>query len=64
MIAWLLVLRGRLRLRHGYCPWCESYPPRPGCPVCACSATYGAGLTIAERETWMQRWRHLIDTLR
>lgn len=54
---------GRYLLRGGYCPACNSSPPRPTCPVCRGSYDYGrhasgigGPLSAADRVEWRRRW--------
>ena len=47
---------GRLWLRNGYCPQCNSSPPRPGCWVCNGELRYGPDLTPSVKRWWRVLW--------
>lgn len=62
-MTWLRYWAGRWRLRHGFCPACNSSPPRPSCPVCEGSYEYGrhasglgGPLPPETRWLWRNRW--------
>lgn len=48
--------RGVLRLRHGYCPLCNSSPPRKSCPVCLGDCKYGYEADSSKRLVWRERF--------
>lgn len=54
--GWSTYWRGRRRLRFGWCPRCNSSPPRPDCDVCEGTYEYGPALTPARRLLWRARW--------
>lgn len=55
---------GRYLLRMGYCPSCNSSPPRATCPVCWGERDYGPRLSDLDRIRWRSRWDALRDVLR
>jgi hypothetical protein len=48
--------RGRYRLRFGFCPNCNSSPPKTSCFVCRGSHDYYPMLTAHDRMLWRARW--------
>lgn len=50
---------GRRRLRYGFCPLCNSSPPRPDCPVCEGDRLYGSLASAEKRAVWSERWEAL-----
>lgn len=56
MSLWVRI-RARWRLRRGYCPLCNSSPPRPGCPVCEGRREYGPMAGALRKNVLLYRWR-------
>lgn len=50
---------GRLALRRGWCPLCNSSPPRQNCRVCLGTRDYGPHQSTAEAQAWARRWANL-----
>lgn len=55
-VHWLRYWFGRCGLRNGWCPACNSSPPRQQCRVCEGSYAYGPVLTERRRRDWRMRW--------
>ena len=53
---WWVRLRGRARLRAGFCPACYSSPPLPDCPICRGTYDYGAAAPDWVVANWRDRW--------
>lgn len=51
--------QGRYRLRHGFCPWCNSSPPEEGCEICYGSYSYGPKAGQVRRRYWRIKWDQL-----
>lgn len=47
---------GRYHLRMGYCPACNSSPPRLDCLVCHGARQYGPSITPLDQLRWRNRW--------
>lgn len=56
----LIWWRGILRLRHGYCPLCNSSPPDVSCQVCLGSRVYGYEATSGRRLIWRKRFQTIL----
>lgn len=54
--------RGRWRLHFGWCPECNSSPPRLFCPVCQGSHKYGTHDENAPLR--IDRWRRIWESRR
>jgi len=52
--------RGLMRLSYGYCPICNSSPPRKSCPVCFGSHVYGYELSTDNRLIWKNRFAVIV----
>lgn len=64
MRRYILYLSGLLRLRFGFCPWCNSSPPDPACPVCLGDQKYwGKNVDENKRAVWKSRFMHEIGRL-
>lgn len=48
---------GWWRLRYGFCPLCNSSPPRRDCPVCEGDPHYWREADAAKRAMWRERYR-------
>lgn len=57
-------LRGSWRLRRGYCPLCNSSPPRPSCPVCEGRHDYGPLIGGLRRNVLIYRWHNYLDEVK
>lgn len=49
-------ISGGWRLRFGFCPMCDSSPPRQDCPVCLGSYEYGHQVSADKRREWWDRY--------
>jgi hypothetical protein len=53
-------IKGWWRLKFGYCPLCDSSPPRKDCPICIGSYEYGQDANDAVRGLWRERYIHML----
>ena len=53
---WLKYWIGISRLRHGFCPECNSSPPRPDCVICTGEHNYGRGMNPWVKAIWRDGW--------
>lgn len=60
---WLRYWFGRYGLRHGWCPACNSSPPRSECRVCEGTHEYGPQLSDLRRALWRDRFDRLTGRL-
>lgn len=60
-LSWGRYWRGRWRLLLGFCPLCNSSPPRRICPICQGSYVYGRKHLSDRRKA---KWRARLDALR
>ncbi len=54
-------LSGWWRLKFGFCPMCDSSPPRNECPVCGGSYKYGHYLDKTGRKLWWDRYLFYVE---
>lgn len=64
MIRWLLYWRGRIRIRSGRCPFCNSSPPSLDCPICEGTPDYGKDLDDGEKYAWQMKWTQIFRVLK
>lgn len=56
LLDWIMYWQGRLRLRHGWCPSCNSSPPSLDCCICFGDRDYGPRISEFTRARWAYRW--------
>jgi len=42
------------RLKHGFCPLCNSSPPDKSCPVCYGTYMYGNQISEYRQKKWLE----------
>lgn len=57
MINIYLWIRGKRRIRHGYCPKCNSSPPDFECTVCRGDDRYGTNVSRTQQWLWARRYK-------